>query len=133
METSQTTLSKPSAEPESPFERRLRAAATFSKARDGLQISLVNAEGYAFFGANPAPPSYIGTGDRSTIASITSTTITFGSWSSDTVNLGATLADGGTVNGLGRYGLALESAHFYSIGGTTDDQDALDTVFLILY
>jgi hypothetical protein len=103
-------------------------SATFSTDRDGLQLALVNAEAYSFFGTNNAgPPNYTGTGERATIGAVGATSFSFSSpWSNDGVSLP------NNAN-LGRYGLVLESAHLYAIGGTSNDQDALSTVYSILY
>ena len=60
----------------------------------------------------------------STTSIVTTTTISFGNWSNAGGNLGT---------GIGRHGIALESAYFYAIGGTTNDTDALTSVSQIIY
>ncbi len=95
----------------------------FANERDGSQLWMVNGYAYAFQGGVAGGP-YKGTSDLSTNAVVTPTTITFGNWS----NAGANLA-----TGIGRHGIALESAYFYAVGGTTTDSDALTTVYQIIY
>jgi hypothetical protein len=94
----------------------------FANQRDGSQVIVSNGYAYAFFGG--AAPSYSSTSDLSTRIVASPTSLTLGNWSNA----------GGTVSqGAGRHGMAEESAYFYRIGGTTNDNDALDTVFQIVH
>jgi len=102
-----------------------RGNATFPDVRDGAQIAIVNGEAYAFMGGT-APNQYKGTGWLSSLGAVSSTSIDFGSWSSNAVALPNNAA-------LGRFGMAIESAYFYVVGGTSNDTDALTTVYQILY
>jgi len=102
-----------------------KANATFPDTRDGTQIAIVNGVAYAFMGGT-APNQYKGTGWLSSIGSVTSSSIDFGAWSSNAVALPNNAV-------LGRFGMAVESAYFYVVGGTSNDADALTTVYQILY
>ena len=96
----------------------------FGGQRDGTQVQIANGYAYAFFGG--MLPNYSQTGDVSPGAVITNgNTLTFGAWS----NSGA----GALGSTLGRMGVTLQSAFFYAIGGTTNDTDALKTVYSIVY
>lgn len=94
----------------------------FSNERDGTQFLIANGYGYALQGGNA--PSYALTSDQSANAVVTATTLSFPNWA----NAGANLAQK-----LGRHGAAAESAFFYIAGGTTNDADALATVYQILH
>ena len=89
----------------------------FANTRDGMQLLVASGYGYALFGGSA-------TTDQSAQAAVTATNLTFANWS----NGGANLA-----TPLGRYGAAAESAYFYVAGGTSDDVDALTTVYQILH
>jgi hypothetical protein len=94
----------------------------FANERDGTQLLVANGYGYALQGGNA--PNYSLTADQSAQAVVTTSTLSFPNWS----NAGANLA----VK-LGRHGAAAESAYFYLAGGTTNDADALTTVYQILH
>lgn len=94
----------------------------FALERDGSELNMVNGYAYAFQGGTPG--MYRTSSDLSTNASVSQTTLTFGNWS----NAGAAVP-----TGIGRHGVVLESAFFYAIGGTTNDTDALQTVYQIIY
>lgn len=89
----------------------------FANQRDGIQLLIASGYGYALFGGSA-------TGDQSALSTVTATTLTFANWA----NAGANLA-----TALGRYGAASESAFFYVAGGTTNDADALKSVYQILH
>ena len=89
----------------------------FANQRDGIQLLVSSGYGYAMFGGSA-------TGDQSAQATVTATALTFANWSNAGANLGAA---------LGRYGAAAESAYFYVAGGTTNDADALTSVYQILH
>lgn len=89
--------------------------------RDGSQMMIANGYAYAFLGGTMG--SYSASSDLSTNASVTPTAVTFGNWSNAT-NLGSN---------VGRHGVALESAYFYVAGGTTNDTDALTSVYQVIY
>ena len=96
----------------------------FGNQRDGTQVQVANGYAYAFFGG--MLPNYSQTSDLSPGAVITNgNTLTFGAWS----NSGA----GPLGSSLGRMGVTLQSAFFYAIGGTSNDTDALKTVYSIVY
>lgn len=96
----------------------------FGTQRDGTQVQVANGYAYAFFGG--MLPNYSQTSDLSPGAVITNgNTLTFGAWS----NSGA----GPLGASVGRLGVTLQSAFFYAIGGTTNDTDALKTVYSIVY
>ncbi|GAC1539995.1 MAG: hypothetical protein NVS3B10_04690 [Polyangiales bacterium] len=95
----------------------------YSTERDGSQLLIAGGYGYALQGGT-APNTYALTSDQSTLATVTSTALTFSSWA----NAGANLA-----TKLGRHGAVAESAYFYIAGGTTNDTDALTTVQQILH
>jgi hypothetical protein len=101
-----------------------QAANTTFNNRDAVQVAVANGWAYAFMGGKQPP--YNGTSDLAQIASATSTTLTLGSWSSTSQTL-----PGGAVTG--RFGLAIESAYFYAVAGTTDETDALKSVYQIVY
>lgn len=94
----------------------------FANQRDGVHVIVSNAYAYAFFGGNP--PTYSSTSDLSTRLQVSPTSITLGNWSA---------AGGNIAQPAGRHGMAEESAYFYRIGGTTNDADALDTVYQIIH
>jgi hypothetical protein len=94
----------------------------FAGERDGTQLLVANGYGYGLQGGNA--PTYALTSDQSAVAVATPTTLSFPNWA----NAGANL----TVK-LGRHGAASESAFFYIAGGTTNDTDALTTVYSILH
>jgi hypothetical protein len=94
----------------------------FAVERDGSQLIMVNGYAYVFQGGTPG--NYKATSDLSTNAVVTPTTLTFGNWSN---------AGGSLGTGIGRHGVALESAYFYAVGGTTTDNDALSSVYQIIY
>ena len=89
----------------------------FANQRDGMQLLIASGYGYALFGGSA-------TADQSAQGTVTPTALTFANWA----NAGANLAAA-----LGRYGAASESAYFYVAGGTTNDADALTTVYQILH
>jgi hypothetical protein len=94
------------------------AGGGFANQRDGMQLLISSGYGYALFGGSA-------TADQSAQASnLSATAFTFANWS----NAGANLA-----TALGRYGAASESAYFYVAGGTTNDADALTSVFQVLH
>jgi hypothetical protein len=93
------------------------AGGGFANQRDGMQLLISSGYGYALFGGTT-------TMDQSAQAAVTTTSLTFSNWS----NPGANLA-----TQLGRHGAAAESAYFYVAGGTTNDLDALATVYAILH
>jgi hypothetical protein len=94
----------------------------YANERDGSQMSIINGYAYGFLGGTVG--MYRKTSDLSTSATLTSTTLTFGNWSSAGSDVGGN---------IGRFGLAQESAYFYAIGGTADDSNALSTVWQIIY
>ena len=100
----------------------------FANERDGSQMMIANGYSYQFVGGTVG--SYKATSDLSTNAVITapdgggSPTFAFGNWSNAGANLGTN---------VGRNGVALESAYFYLIGGTTNDTDALTTTYQIVF
>lgn len=96
----------------------------YGVSRDGSQLQIANGYLYAFFGGGPG--NYSGTADLANAISQTASTVTLASWS----NASSQLPGMAT---LGRMGMALESAYFYVVGGTSDDTDAKDTVYFILY
>ena len=97
----------------------------FAPQRDGGQLEIVNGYLYAFFGGNAATHTYTPSTSFSYATSQTTTTVTlFQSWSD---------AVAATPTGLGRMGVTLESAYFYVIGGTSNDTDALTSVYQIIY
>jgi hypothetical protein len=100
------------------------AANASFQSRDGLQMAVVNGWAYALMGGKT--PTYSGTGDLAKITALSGSSLTFGSWSSTSQTLPSGAA-------LGRYGLAVESAYFYAVGGTSNDSDALGTVYQIVY
>ncbi|MDB4936561.1 MAG: hypothetical protein JWP87_3533 [Labilithrix sp.] len=89
----------------------------FANQRDGIQLLISSGYGYALFGGSA-------TVDQSSQAAVTATSISFANWSNASANL---------ATPLGRYGAAAESAYFYVAGGTTNDTDALATVYSILH
>ena len=89
----------------------------FANQRDGIQLLISSGYGYAMFGGSA-------TGDQSAQGKVTATALTFDNWSNAGANLGTA---------LGRYGAASESAYFYVAGGTTNDVDAVTTVYQILH
>lgn len=95
----------------------------FSGERDGTQLLVANGYGYALFGGQAAN-AYAGTANQSTLATVTTTSLTFSSWSNAAANLGSKLA---------RHGAAADGAWFYVVGGTTNDSDALGAVWQILH
>ena len=94
-------------------------------AEEFTQIAIVNGEAYDFMGGT-APNMYAGTGSLSSLSAVTATSVTFGPWSSN-----ASALPGSAV--LGRFGLSIESAYFYVVGGTSNDADAQRTAYRILY
>lgn len=94
----------------------------YATQRDGSQLSVVNGYGYQFLGGSVG--SYTQTSDLSTNATVMPLAVTFGNGSNAGANLSAS---------VGRYGLGLESAYFYVVGGTSNGMDALSTVYQILY
>lgn len=90
--------------------------------RDGTQILVANSFAYVFLGGSNG--NYAASTEMTGIADVTTSPITTTSWSSASQSL---------ATGEGRMGMTLESAYFYAIGGTTDDLDALDSVYTILY
>jgi hypothetical protein len=98
----------------------------FSVARDGTQMQIANGYAYAFFGGSVSAVNvgYRSTSDISTKLVVGPNTIGFGPWQNANGNGGPT---------VGRHGVALESAFFYVVGGTSDDNDALNTVYSIIY
>jgi hypothetical protein len=103
-------------------------AANFSSERDGTQFQIANGFGSVFVGGSlgngAGAAQYTATSDRSAVT-LTATTITFSGFS----NAGANL------NGAkrGRLGVADESGYFYLVGGTSNDNDVLTTVFRTLH
>jgi hypothetical protein len=95
----------------------------FAVERDGTQIMVANGYAYAFFGGT-LPASYRNTSDLSTSIHVTSSSVVLGNWSN---------AGGAIVESVGRHGIALESAYFYVVGGTTNDTDAVNAVYQIIY
>lgn len=95
----------------------------FANERDGSQLLIANGYGYALQGGQAAN-AYAATASQSVQATVTTTTLTFPSWSNAAANLAAKLA---------RHGAAAESAYFYIAGGTTDDADALANVWQVLH
>jgi hypothetical protein len=100
----------------------------FGNERDGSQLLIVNGYAYALLGGTA--PNYSQTSSLSSTATVTSTgdasfplVLDFGNWS----NAGANFA-----TKIGRHGIGSESAHIYVVGGTTNDVDALATVYQIL-
>ncbi len=84
----------------------------FSVQRDGSQLQVQN--------------GYTPTADLATSTTLTATgggTLQYGSWSSSTLQLSSK---------IGRMGVANDSAYFFVIGGTSNDTDALATVYQIL-
>lgn len=95
----------------------------FSNERDGTQLLVANGYGYAFQGGQAAN-AYAVTSDQSSVATVTATTLSFGAWSNAAANLGTKVA---------RHAAVGESAYFYIAGGTTNDADALATVYQVLH
>lgn len=103
------------------------AVGGFATERDGSQTQIANGYAYQFLGGTVG--HYAATSDLSTNPTFTgpaggATGMTFGNWSNAGANLGTA---------IGRHGVALESAYFYVVGGTTNDTDALNTVYQIIY
>ena len=100
----------------------------FANERDGSQMMIANGYSYQFVGGTVG--SYKATSDLSTTPVITtpdgggSPTFAFGNWSNAGSNLGTN---------VGRNGVTLESAYFYLVGGTSNDTDALSTVYQIVF
>jgi hypothetical protein len=86
---------------------------------------ILNGAAYDFFGGI-APNQYKGSGFFAAITGVSSTSVSFGSWSTTAVDLPNSAV-------LGRFGLAHESAHFYVVGGTSNDTDALRATYRILH
>ncbi len=95
----------------------------FAVERDGAQVMVANGYAYVFFGGT-LPASYRNTSDLSTSIQVTSSSVVLGNWSN---------AGGSIGESVGRHGLALESAYFYVVGGTTNDTDAVNAVYQIIY
>ena len=95
----------------------------YANERDGSQLLIAGGYGYALQGGT-APNGYTQTSDQSTLATVTSTALTFPSWSNAGANLGTKIA---------RQGAVAESAYFYIAGGTTNDVDAITTVEQVLH
>ncbi len=91
--------------------------------RDGTQLMV--SSGYAYALAGGTAPSYSATNDQSPAAIVTTTTLSF---PSNWANAGSNLP-----TAFGRHGAAAESAFFYVAGGTTNDTDALSTVYQVLH
>ena len=100
-----------------PFTGGVNSGGGFANQRDGIQLLISSGYGYAMFGGSA-------TANQSAQATVTATALTFANWSNAGANLGTA---------LGRYGAASESAYFYVAGGTTNDADALTTVYQILH
>jgi hypothetical protein len=98
------------------------SATGYANQRDGSQVIMINGYSYAFQGG--AVGNYSASTDISTKVTVSPTMLTFGNWSSASVNL---------PYNVGRHGVALESAYFYAVGGTTNDTDALTNVYQIIY
>jgi hypothetical protein len=96
----------------------------FSSERDGTQLLIANGYGYAFQGGSAAAYSNAQTSDQSGLSTVTSTTLSFPNWSNAGANLTFKLA---------RHAATTESAFFYIVGGTTNDTDALSSVYRILH
>jgi hypothetical protein len=96
----------------------------FSSERDGTQLLIANGYGYAFQGGAAAAYSNAQTSDQSALSTVTSTTLSFPNWSNAGANLTFKLA---------RHAATTESAFFYIVGGTTNDTDALSSVYRILH
>jgi hypothetical protein len=95
----------------------------YGQSRDGSQLQIANGFLYAFFGGSAA--TYTSSADFVAVSAQTATTVTLANaWSSAVSTIPAN---------RGRMGVALESAYFYVIGGTSNDSDATDTVYYILY
>ena len=98
------------------------ATTGYANERDGSQLSILNGYAYSFLGGTVG--NYRATSDLSTNPTLTPTTLSFGNWSNAGSNLGSN---------VGRFGLAQESAYFYVIGGTSNDTDAMQAVYQIIY
>jgi hypothetical protein len=98
---------------------------SFSNLRDGDQFWVAVGYVFAFQGGDPAQ-TYDHTSESAVSVTVNATSITLDNWSNAGANLGG-------ANKRGRHGVALESAHFYIIGGTSNDTDALSTCFQIVY
>jgi hypothetical protein len=101
----------------------------FSGERDGTQLLIADGYGYALQGGTAAMYTSANTSDQSPLATVTSTTLSFTnmagtSWPNAAANLGTKLA---------RHAATTESAYFYIAGGTTNDTDALTSVYRILH
>ena len=98
------------------------AGSQFAQKRDGTQLQIANGFLYSFLGGPNG--AYTSSVDLTNATTQTSATLTLGSWSNATAS---------TPVGLGRMGVTLESAYFYVIGGTTNDLDAVGTVYQVIY
>lgn len=95
----------------------------FANERDATSLIIANGYGYALFGGNA--PMYSATVDQSALSTATNaTTFAFPNWSNAAANL---------TSKLGRHGAVAESAYFYVIGGSSNDTDALKTVYQIMH
>ncbi len=94
----------------------------FALTRDGSQLQVANGYLYAFLGGNPG--AYSSSVDLESTVAETAATITLGVWSN---------ASSATPSNVGRMGVTLQSAYFYVIGGTSNDADALTSVYQIIY
>jgi hypothetical protein len=97
----------------------------FSLQRDGSQLEVANGYSYGFLGGT-SPGNYTSTADLATTTTLTDAgagALQYGSWSSSTLQLSSKVA---------RMGMAHDSAYFFVIGGTSNDTDALASVYQIL-
>lgn len=98
----------------------------FANQRDGSQLEVQNGYSYAFLGGTITPATnYTSTIDKSTTPQLTDAgmgTLQYGTWNSSSAQ----------VSKIGRMGVSHESAYFFVLGGTSNDADALTTVYQIL-
>jgi len=95
---------------------------------DGMQMQIANGYAYAFHGGSVnggGSVVYRSQTNQSPLAIVGTTTVTLGTtWPSAGANLSTK---------VGRHGVVEESAFFYAVGGTSDDSDALASVYRILH
>jgi hypothetical protein len=98
---------------------------SFSGERDGDQFWVAAGYVFAFQGGSP-PNNYDHTSESAVSVTVNASSVTLDNWSNAGANLGG-------ANKRGRHGVALESAHFFIAGGTSNDADALNTCYQIVY
>lgn len=100
------------------------AGTSFKNQRDGLQVEIANGYMFAFQGGD-FQTGYTQTAEASKIL-MGNSTLTFDNWNNAGGNLGGS-------EKVARHGITAESAYFYMVGGTSNDNDALATVRQVLH